>query len=154
MYEFGFGFSYFGLFGAPGRVCTALVEDLVLTSKYWNLFIFTVIVPLHHYTISTPCSTSRHYVFNYSKMSKDIYINTSVPTSCTCSNSRYIVCPISHIITGDLSIVQDLELISFLKKGHKYRPPANTIWKDCRNIIYEALNKYCKKWIKRERADP
>ena len=37
----------FGLFGAPGRVCTALVEDLVLTSKYLNLFVFTVIVPLH-----------------------------------------------------------------------------------------------------------
>ena len=48
MYEFGFGFSYFGLFGVPGRMCTALVEDLVLTSKYWNLFIFTVIVPFHH----------------------------------------------------------------------------------------------------------
>ena len=44
MYEFRFGFSYFGLFGAPGRVCTALVEDLVLTSKYLNLFVFTVTV--------------------------------------------------------------------------------------------------------------
>ena len=39
-----------GLFGAPGRVppqCTALVEDLVLTSKYLNWFVFRVIVPLH-----------------------------------------------------------------------------------------------------------
>ena len=34
IYEFGFGFSFFGLFGAPARVCTALVEDQVLTSKY------------------------------------------------------------------------------------------------------------------------
>ena len=62
--------------------------------------------------------------------------------------------PSSHIITGDLSIVQDRELISFLKKGPKYRPPSNIIWKDCRNVIYEALNKHCKSWIKREKADP
>ena len=47
MHVLGFGFSYFGLFGAPGWVCIALVENLVLTSKYLNLIVFTVIVPLH-----------------------------------------------------------------------------------------------------------
>ena len=49
MYEFGLGCSFFGLFGAPGRVCIALVEDLVLTSKCLNL-LFSCL--RFHYTIS------------------------------------------------------------------------------------------------------
>ena len=56
---------------APGQVCTALVEDLVLTSKYWNLFVFTVIFPLHqiHSILNTwIISTKRmilHWEFRY-----------------------------------------------------------------------------------------
>ena len=58
MYEFGLGFSYFGLIRAPGRMCTALVEDLVLTSIL-KLF-FTVIVPFHHILTFFNHNLTRH----------------------------------------------------------------------------------------------
>ena len=38
----------FGLFGSPGRVCTALVEDLVLTSQVFRL------ICIHGYSSISP----------------------------------------------------------------------------------------------------
>ena len=61
--------------------------------------------------------------------------------------------PSSHIITGDLNILQDKELINFIKKGPKYRPPSKINWRECRNIIHDSLKSYCKNWIKREHVD-
>ena len=61
--------------------------------------------------------------------------------------------PSSHIITGDLSILQDKELINFIRKGPKYRPPSKINWKECRNVIHDSLKSYCKNWIKREHVD-
>ena len=97
--------------------------------------------------------STRKFVFNYSQLCKDVNISENTPTSCNCSNSEYIYGPISHVITGDLNIVQDRELKSFLSKGPKYRPPSIINWNECRNIIHDSLHTYCMKWIKREKAD-
>ena len=61
--------------------------------------------------------STRKFVFNYRLLCKDVNISEYTPTSCNCSNSEYIYGPISHVITGDLNIVQDRELKSFLSKG-------------------------------------
>ena len=46
--------------------------------------------------------------------------------------------------------MQDKELINFVKKGPKYRPPSKINWNNCRNVIHDSLQNYCKNWIKRE----
>ena len=56
-------------------------------------------------------------------------------------------------MTGDLNIVDDREVITFLKKGPKYRPPSTIDWKQCRQVIKDALSAYCKNWCKREKSD-
>ena len=44
-------------------------------------------------------------------------------------------------------------MVNFLRKGPKYRPPSPIRWNECRNIIHDSLETYCKKWIKREKVD-
>ena len=53
----------------------------------------------------------------------------------------------------DLGIVEDREVIAFLKKGPKYRPPSKINWIDCHDTIDKAVRTYCKSWIKREKVD-
>ena len=86
-------------------------------------------------------------------MERCFNISENTPTSCNCSNSEYIYGPMSHVITGDLNIVEDRELKSLLSKGPKYRPPSTINWNECRNIINDSLRAYCLKWVKREKAD-
>ena len=106
--------------------------------------------PILSYTYKKP---TRGMIFNYTSITTDMDINNSSPLSCNCNNSKFRYEPSGHIITGDLNIVQDREVKSFLQKGPKYRPPSKIDWKECRSIIDKALNSYCKKWIKRENAD-
>jgi len=92
-------------------------------------------------------------IFNYTAITRDSEINTNCPTSCNCYNSRYRYEPCGHVITGDLNIVKDREVIAFLKKGLKYRPASKINWKECRDVIEKPLRSYCKKRITKEISD-
>ena len=90
--------------------------------------------PLHLRVLHIYKKSTRKCVFNYSKVCEDLNISENTPSSCNCSNSEYIYGPISYVISGDLNIVRDRELKSFLSKGPKYRPPLIINWNECRNI--------------------
>ena len=105
--------------------------------------------PILCYSYKKP---TRGIIFNYASVSTDPDIDTNCPDSCDCENSPYRYDPCGHIITGDLNIVNDRDLIKFLKKGPKYRIPSKINWIDCRDIIEKALKSYCKSWIRREKV--
>ena len=49
----------------------------------------------------------------------------------------------AHVITGDLNIAKDREVIVFLKRGPKYLS-AKINWTECRDVIETALQGCCK----------
>jgi len=106
--------------------------------------------PILSYTYKKP---TRGVIFNYTDVTKDSEINSNCPDSCDCLSSNYRYEPCGHVITGDLNIVKDREVIAFLKKGPKYRPAAKINWTECRDAIEKSLRAYCRKWIKKEISD-
>ena len=103
--------------------------------------------PIISYSYKKP---TRGIIFNYTSISTDTDILNNCPTSCDCNESKFRYEPCGHVITGDLKIVEDREVINVLRKGPKYRPPSKINWTDCRNTIEKALIAYCKRWCKRE----
>ena len=103
--------------------------------------------PIISYIYKKP---TRGIIFNYTSISTDTDILNNYPTSCECNESKFRYEPCGHVITGDLKIVEDREVINVSRKGPKYRPPSKINWTDCRNTIETALIAYCKRWCKRE----
>ena len=97
--------------------------------------------------------SSRNIIFNYTSITSDVSIEENTPTTWDCDISKFRYGPCGHIVTGDLNIVEDREVINFLRKGPKYRPSSKIDWNECRQVIHDALSSYCKKWCKRENAD-
>ena len=128
---------------------SSIFRDLKVTNKIPPYFDNTE-PPILSYTYKKP---TRGMLFNYTSITTDIDIDNNSPMSCNCEKSKFRYEPSGHIITGDLNIVQDREIKSFLQKGPKYRPPSKIDWNECRSVINKALTSYCKKWIKRENAD-
>ena len=106
--------------------------------------------PIVSYKYKKP---TRNIIFNYTKTTTDEELDTNIPLSCDCAKSDFRYAPCDHVVTGDLSIVNDPEVINFLKKGPKFRPPTKINWNSCLNCIKTSLLSYCKSWIRREGAD-
>ncbi len=95
----------------------------------------------------------RALLFNYNKVVSDLKIDTSTPTECSCSESKFCYQPAGHVVTGDFSIVKDKRIRNLLFKGPKYRLPSEIDFAACRDEISEAVDVFSRKWIKREFAD-
>ena len=61
--------------------------------------------------------------------------------------------PAGHIITGNLKIISDSRIRSIISKGPKYRLPSQIDFNKCREEIAVALNKFCKRWCRREHVE-
>ena len=55
-----------------------------------------------------------------------------------------------HVVTGDLTCIPDKGLRSLFKKRPKYRLPFRIDFTECRGIVGDAFQMYCKRWSKRE----
>ena len=106
--------------------------------------------PIISYKYKKP---TRNIIFNYTSITTDEDLHSNIPISCDCANSDFRYAPCGHIVTGDLNIVDDPEVIKFLKKGPKFRPPSKINWNSCFDCVNTALQSYCKTWIRREGAD-
>ena len=76
------------------------------------------------YTYTNSVATK---VFNYKQSIRDFKLNehgNQLPP-CSCSSSAYLYSSAGHIVTGDLSIVENLKLREILSKGPKYREPTS-----------------------------
>jgi len=113
--------------------------------------------PIISYTYSKPIATK---IFNHSQSAKEfnpmLQIMNKYNDLCLCDSeefSGFIYEPCGHIITGNLAIIDNLQLRNLVSKGPKYREPRRISWEADRNILYDALDDYAKRWVKREEAE-
>ena len=95
----------------------------------------------------------RSFIFNYNKIVADLNINSTTPTTCECSTSKFCYQPVGHVITGNFEIIKDKRLRNILTKGPKYRLPTDIDFIACRDRIAESLHTFSKSWCRRENAD-
>ena len=74
------------------------------------------------------------------------------PPDCSCKNSPFKYGPSGHIVTGDLTIIEN-ESRHFLSKGPKYRGPWSINWNYNFKVLMDAVKDYARKWIKLEQED-
>ena len=67
-------------------------------------------------------STVSSKIFNHRKTLQQLNIDDlrATPPNCSCSSSAYNYMPINHVITGDLSILDNATLRDTFRKGAKY----------------------------------
>ena len=92
-------------------------------------------------------------LFNYKEALKEEEVQNFLDDrlTCECQNSEYKDNIHNHIITGDLSIIQNIQLRNLVKKGPKYRLPQRINWQKDRTIIVDFLDAYIEKWIDKEK---
>ena len=96
---------------------------------------------------------TRGLISNYNKIDSDFNINTSTPTQCDYSTSKFCYEPAGHIVTGNLNVIKDKRIRNLISKGPKYRIPSNIDFDACRQNIAESLVDFCARWCKREHTD-
>ncbi len=78
--------------------------------------------------------------------------------NCSCAKyPSYVYAPTGHVITGDVSIVEDKSLQQLFAKGAKYRLPKDVNWTEVENASSKAVFRYLlylqrKKFINAEQA--
>ena len=60
-------------------------------------------------------------VFNYAKFSKELLIENVEQYECECENSAFKDNFHNHIVTGNIELLRDIELINIFKFGSKFR---------------------------------
>ena len=91
-------------------------------------------------------------IFNYKRSLQQIDFNSlsQNPLPCTCPGSEFLYAPCGHVVTGDLSIVQNDKLRDLLRKGPKFREPVSFSWHQNFDIIMDACETYARQWAKKE----
>ena len=97
-------------------------------------------------------------ICNYASFLKNLSlsdIKSILRNPCDCSTSPFIYSPHGHVVTGNLDIVDNIELKQVLSYGCKYRIPTSKSPEEIYESIAEAVNnfistqskKYCQKEI-------
>ena len=73
--------------------------------------------------------------------------------TCTCQSSPYMDPHHKHVITGNLDIVDNLDIQNLIRKGPKFREPVPINWNLNKKIIFTALENYVREWETREPGD-
>ena len=91
-------------------------------------------------------------IFNYKRSLQQIDFNSlsQNPLPCTCPGSEFLYAPCGHVVTGDLSIVQNDKLRDLLRKGPKFREPVSFSWHQNFDIIMDACEAYARQWAKKK----
>ena len=66
----------------------------------------------------------RSPVSSYNILVTKLDIETTIPDSWECKESKYCYQPAGHFITGDLKIITDSRIWTIICKGPKYRFPS------------------------------
>ena len=99
-------------------------------------------------------STVANKLFNFSPALSNLNVSEylSNPQTCQCNKSKFCYKPHGHIITGDLSVIENAKLRELVAKGPKYREPSRVNWKATETIFLESIDLYAKNWSKREQV--
>ena len=72
---------------------------------------------------------------------------------CVVVTPRGINTSRGHVVTGDLSIIKDIELRNLISKGPAYREQNNIDWRVNLKNCKAAVTRYAKKWAKEASVD-
>ena len=91
-------------------------------------------------------------ILNFSSALSNLDIRAFLenPPDCNCKSSAYCYPAHGHVITGDLTIIDNHKLKDLILKGPKYREPTKVNWVKNKSMIFDAIDLYAKKWAKRE----
>ena len=74
----------------------------------------------------------------------DVSDYLSNPQTCQCKESTFCYEPHSHVITGDLKVIENAKLREPVAKGPKYREPNRVNWKATETMFSESIDLYAK----------
>ena len=83
--------------------------------------------------------------FNYAKFSKNINTLDIEEYPCFCENSNFKDNNYNHIVTGNLEILEDPEMIDIFKYGSKFRLTPRLEIDNIKNEIRNSVNEYIEK---------
>ena len=68
-------------------------------------------------------STSTSKLFNFASAFSNLNVSDYLSNSETCQSKESKFCyePVGHVITGDLMVIENVELRELVAKGPKYR---------------------------------
>ena len=102
-------------------------------------------IPMVVYSLQSPIRSS---IFNYTKFVASLDLNSanhdinSIPCHCHSYDNKYIDNHHGHILTGDLSIINNVRLRDLIAKGPKFREPTDINFDDALTSINDALDSY------------
>ena len=97
--------------------------------------------PMIVYSYTKPV---RNKIVNYRQtVQSTVYEEwVSAEGRCGCQNSPFVDEHHGHVITGDLSIVENVKLKRLLSKGPNYREPKTTNWKNAKKEILSGVSNF------------
>ena len=100
-------------------------------------------------------STVASKIFNFAPAFSNLNVSEYLfnPRTCQCKESKFCYEPHGHVITGDLSVIENAKLRELVAKGPKYREPNRVNWKATETMFLECIDLYAKHWSKREQVD-
>ena len=96
------------------------------------------------------------FLLNYSKDLKDLTINNMTDIDnmeCSCDSSPFKDQHYGHILTGDLSIIENTELRNLMKKGTKYRESPSPNFKKLEYSLKSAVSEFIVNWSRKENKE-
>ena len=72
-------------------------------------------------------------------------LSQTLASNCDCANSPFCYQPVSHIVTGNLTVIEDVELRETLMKGANHREVKQINWSDVEESAIDALEKLVSK---------
>ena len=92
-------------------------------------------------------------IFNYKRTLTNLDLNNDLSIPSSCSESPFLYGPAGHVITGDLSIIENDELRNVIRKGPKYREAQPIKWKYTFKVLMDSVEEYARLWAKREEVE-
>ena len=68
--------------------------------------------------------------------------------------SAFLYQPLDHVVTGDLSIINNRKLRHLNRKGPNFREQNNINWDLCLKLCMEGVHNYRGTWASKEGVDP
>ena len=124
------------------KVLSALKEGIEEVKNSFPTIVWTYTDPI------------RKQIFNYKKAIDSIKNwNTPVHSCCCHSSSPYWNSDVGHILTEDLSFVENNLLRKLLILGPKFREPAVVNFDSLKNSILESVDDLISTWAKKEKQE-
>ena len=77
----------------------------------------------------------------------------STPQHCQCNTSKFCCEPHGHVITGNLMVIDIVNLRELVAKGPKYRELNKINWQSTETMVSNSIDLYAEQWSKREQVD-